>query len=61
MREAGKQEGSALVSKMKFNHHRLFIVCERFARYIICMAKIWSVADLLRGNYKQSEYGNPPK
>ncbi len=34
---------------MKFNHHRLFIVCERFARYTICMAKIWSVADPLCG------------
>ena len=24
-------------------------------------AQLWSVADLLRGDYKQSEYGNPPK
>ena len=37
---------------MKFNQHRLFIVCEWFARYTICMAKIWSIADLLRGDYK---------
>jgi hypothetical protein len=46
---------------MKFNHHRLFIVCERFARYTICMAKIWSVAHPLCGDFKQSEYCNPPK
>jgi hypothetical protein len=24
-------------------------------------AQLWSVADLLRGDYKQSECGNPPK